>query len=96
MRSRKIDMNNGAYFKIEHKKFSEKMAELFGNKPRINKAERALLLDAINNHNGEILEPANDDSKTMEVIVGLYDKGLVGIDFKRDKLFVSELERMMT
>jgi hypothetical protein len=64
--------------------------DLFNGKPRINKAERALLLDAMNNHNGEVIEPANDDYKIMEIIVSLYNKKLVRIDFKRDKLFVSE------
>lgn len=71
--------------------FFNNLGELLNYKPVINKSEHALLLDAINNHNGEIIEPANDDNKTMEVIVSLYNKKLVRIDFKKDKLFVSEL-----
>lgn len=70
---------------------SGKITKLFGDKPRISKAERALLVDAINNRNGEIVEPANDDVKVIEVIVSLYDKGLVRIDFERDRLVVSKL-----
>jgi len=61
----------------------------------ISKAELILLNDAIRNHKSEIIEPANDDSKTMETIVSLYSKKLVRIDMENDKLFVSELGKSL-
>jgi hypothetical protein len=67
------------------------ICNLFDGKPRVNKVERVLLMDAINNHGGEVVEPANDDVKMMETIVSLYNKGFVVINFKKDKLFVSDL-----
>jgi hypothetical protein len=67
------------------------VVKFFDGMPRVNKVEMALLMDAVNNHGGEVIEPANDDVKMMETIVSLYNKGLVKIDFEKDKLFVSEL-----
>ena len=93
MRSRKVD--NVVVFKPENKsqntKLSRKIVKLFSGIPRVNKVEMALLMDALNNRGGEIVEPANDDSKTMEIIVNLYNKKLVRINYEKDKLLVSEL-----
>lgn len=94
MRSRKVDTRSIAKEisdDLKQIKITKKIIDLFSNKIKINKIERALLLDAINHRDGEIIEPANDDDNTMEIIVGLYDKGLVKIDFDNDKLFVSEI-----
>jgi hypothetical protein len=66
------------------------VGDFFNGTPRVNKAEKTLLMDAINNHGGEIIEPANDDAKMMEIIVNLYNKKLVKIDFEKDKLFVNK------
>jgi hypothetical protein len=65
------------------------------NKLHISKAGLILLNDAIRNHKGEIIEPANDDSKTMETIVSLYNKKLVSIDIENDKLFVNDLGKSL-
>jgi hypothetical protein len=62
-------------------------------KVNITEKERQLLNYAMYHCKGEIIEPANDDKAIMNIIVSLYQKHLVRIDFKNDKIFVSDIGR---
>jgi hypothetical protein len=72
---------------------NKKVIEMKNVKVNITEKERAVLNYAMYHCKGEIIEPANDDYVTMNIIVSLYNKHLVRIDFKNDKLFVSSFGR---
>jgi hypothetical protein len=88
---KKLRNNNQINNNLPNQKFKIILEHCCNNKLHINKAEFILLNDAMHNHNCEIIEPANDNTKAMETIVSLYNKKLIKIDIENDRLFVSEL-----
>lgn len=59
----------------------------------ITEKERAILNYAIEHNEGEITEFANDDVTYMDTLCDMYRKHLINLDFKNDRLYVSDIGR---